>query len=59
MIAALLPALAPILGDALRRLIPDAGARQRAEAELHAALIARAGRTRAGCRCHHQGEGAV
>jgi hypothetical protein len=43
MIAALLPALAPILGDALRRLFPDPEARQRAEAELHAALIARAG----------------
>jgi hypothetical protein len=42
MIAALLPALAPILGDALRRLFPDPEARQRAEAELHAALIARA-----------------
>lgn len=43
MIAALLPALLPILGDALKRLFPDAEARQRAEAELHAALLARAG----------------
>ena len=43
MIAALLPALVPILGDALRRLFPDAEARQRAEAEINAALIARAG----------------
>ena len=43
MIAALLPALVPILGDALKRLFPDAEARQRAEAELHAALLARAG----------------
>jgi hypothetical protein len=42
-IAALLPALVPILGDALKRLFPDAEARQRAEAELHAALLARAG----------------
>ena len=43
MIGALLPALLPILGDALKRLFPDAEARQRAEAELHAALLARAG----------------
>ena len=43
MIAALLPALVPILGDALRRLFPDAEARQKAEAEINAALIARAG----------------
>ena len=43
MIGALLPALVPILGDALKRLFPDAEARQRAEAELHAALLARAG----------------
>jgi hypothetical protein len=43
MIAALLPALVPILGDALKRLFPDAEARQRAEAELNAALLARAG----------------
>ena len=42
-LAALLPALMPILGDALRRLFPDAEARQRAEAEINAALIARAG----------------
>jgi hypothetical protein len=34
MIGALLPALVPILGDALKRLFPDAEARQRAEAEL-------------------------
>ena len=43
MIAALLPALVPILGDALRRIFPDAEARQKAEAEINAALIARAG----------------
>ena len=43
MIAALLPALVPILGDALRRLFPDTEARQKAEAEINAALIARAG----------------
>ena len=43
MIAALLPALASILGDALKRLCPDAEARQKAEAELNAALPARAG----------------
>ena len=43
MIAALLPALVPILGDALRRLFPDAEARQKAEAEINSALIARAG----------------
>jgi hypothetical protein len=43
MIGALLPALVPILGDALKRLFPDAEARQRAEAELNAALLARAG----------------
>jgi hypothetical protein len=42
MIAALLPALVPILGDALKRLCPDAEARQKAEAELNAALPARA-----------------
>ena len=43
MIAALLPALVPILGDALRRIFPDAESRQKAEAEINAALIARAG----------------
>ena len=43
MIAALLPALVPILGDALRRIFPDAEARQKAEAEINAALVARAG----------------
>ena len=43
MIGALLPAVVPILGDALKRLFPDAEARQRAEAELNAALLARAG----------------
>ena len=43
LIGALLPALVPILGDALKRLFPDAEARQRAEAELNAALLARAG----------------
>ena len=42
MIAALLPALASILGDAVKRLCPDAEARQKAEAELNAALPARA-----------------
>ena len=43
MIAALLPALVPILGDAIRRLFPDPEARSRAEAEITAALLARAG----------------
>jgi hypothetical protein len=43
MIGALLPALVPILGDALKRLFPDPEARQKAEAELNAALLARAG----------------
>lgn len=41
MIAALLPALVPILGDAPKRLCADAEARQKAEAELNAALPAR------------------
>ena len=43
MIAALLPALVPILGDAIRRLFPDPEARSRAEAEITAALLSRAG----------------
>ena len=42
MIAALIPALVPILGDALKRLCTYAEARQKAEAELNAALPARA-----------------
>jgi hypothetical protein len=44
MIAALIPALVSILGDALKRLCAYAEARQKAEAELNAALPARAGK---------------
>jgi len=43
MIAALLPALAPILGDVIRRLFPDPEAAAKAEAELNRQLMARAG----------------
>ncbi|MFO0187999.1 MAG: 3TM-type holin, partial [Alphaproteobacteria bacterium] len=43
MIGALLPALVPILGDAIKRLDPAAAPRPGAEAELNAALLARAG----------------
>lgn len=42
MIAALLPALVPILGDALKRLFPDPEAARKAEGELTMALMARA-----------------
>ena len=41
MIGALLPALVPILGDALKRLFPDAEARQRAEAERQREALVR------------------
>lgn len=40
MIAALLPALVPILGKALGNLIPDANARAQAEAEVAKQLLA-------------------
>jgi hypothetical protein len=40
MIAALLPALVPILGKALGNLIPDASARAQAEAEIAKQLLA-------------------
>jgi hypothetical protein len=40
MIAALLPALVPILGKALGNLIPDATARAQAEAEVAKQLLA-------------------
>jgi hypothetical protein len=40
MIAALLPALVPILGKALGNLIPDASARAQAEAEVAKQLLA-------------------
>ncbi len=40
MIAALLPALVPILGKALGNLIPDANARAQAEAEIAKQLLA-------------------
>ena len=43
MIAALLPALAPILGDVIRRLFPDPAEAAKAEAELNRQLMARAG----------------
>lgn len=43
MLAALLPALVPILGDALRRLFPDPAEAAKAQAELNAALLANAG----------------
>jgi len=42
MIAALLPALVPILGDVIRRLVPDSEAQAKAEAELSVALMQRA-----------------
>jgi hypothetical protein len=42
MFAALLPVLAPILGDVIRRLIPDQGEQGRIEAELSIALMQRA-----------------
>ncbi len=40
MIAALLPALVPILGKAIGNLIPDASARAQAEAEIAKQLLA-------------------
>lgn len=42
MIAALLPALIPILGDVIRRLVPDNEAQAKVEAELSVALMQRA-----------------
>jgi len=39
MIAALIPALVPILGDAMRRLFPDPEAARRAESEIALALM--------------------
>jgi hypothetical protein len=42
MFAALLPVLAPILGDVIRRLVPDQGEQGRIEAELSIALMQRA-----------------
>jgi hypothetical protein len=60
MIAALLPALVLILGDALKRLCPDAEARQKAEAELNAALLARArGKISGSRRRYHQDRSAI
>lgn len=41
MIAALLPALLPIFGDALKRLFPDEEAARKAEGELALALMSR------------------
>lgn len=43
MIAAILPALAPILGDVIKRLFPDPTEAAKAEAELNRQLMARAG----------------
>jgi len=42
MIAALLPALVPILGDVIRRIVPDGEAQAKVEAELSLALMQRA-----------------
>ena len=42
MLAALLPALVPILGDAIRRLFPDPAEAAKAQAELNNALMAKA-----------------
>jgi hypothetical protein len=42
MFAALLPVLGPILGDVIRRLVPDQGEQGRIEAELSIALMQRA-----------------
>jgi hypothetical protein len=42
MIAALLPALVPILGDVIRRIVPDGEAQAKVEAELSFALMQRA-----------------
>lgn len=41
MIAALLPVLAPILGDVIRRVIPDSEAQAKAEAEAQMLLMQR------------------
>jgi hypothetical protein len=43
MLAALLPTLVPILGDAIRRVFPDPDAQAKATAEINAALLANAG----------------
>lgn len=43
MIAALLAVLGPILGDAVRRVLPDQGEAARVTGELQTALIANAG----------------
>ena len=43
MIAALLPALAPILGSVIKSLFPDPAEAAKAEAELNRQLMARAG----------------
>ena len=42
MIAALVPALEPILGDVIRRIVPDGEAQAKVEAELSLALMQRA-----------------
>ncbi len=42
MFAALLPVLAPILGDVIRKIIPDQGEQSRIEAELSLAVMQRA-----------------
>jgi hypothetical protein len=42
MIAALLPTLVPILGDVIRRIVPDGEAQAKVEAELSLALMQRA-----------------
>ncbi len=42
MLATLLPALVPILGDAIRRLFPDPAEAAKAQAELNNALLANA-----------------
>jgi hypothetical protein len=42
MLAALLPALVPILGDAIRRLFPDPAEAAKAQAELNNALMVNA-----------------
>ena len=42
MLAALLPALVPILGDAIRRLFPDPAEAAKAQAELNNALLVNA-----------------
>jgi hypothetical protein len=42
MLAALLPVLAPLLGDVIRRALPDPEAAAKAQAELNIALLANA-----------------